>query len=110
MLHVDKLAERCEDECCTPPPLNLSSKPTVDRSEDPSKLLVSAGTIQKSACAWSNHCRDHALEAQEDSELNGDEHDREDDPNNRGDQSNPVMKQIAGCKRENEGHRAMCNE
>ena len=31
MLHVDKLAERCEDECCTPPPLILSSKPTVDR-------------------------------------------------------------------------------
>src|SRR5260370_25802333 len=31
MLHVDKVAERCEDECCTPPPLILSSKPTVDR-------------------------------------------------------------------------------
>jgi hypothetical protein len=31
MLHIDKLAERCEDECCTPPPLILSSKPTVDR-------------------------------------------------------------------------------
>jgi len=31
MLHVDKVAERREDECCTPPPLILSSKPTVDR-------------------------------------------------------------------------------
>ena len=39
-----------------------------------------------------DHRRDHGLEAQEDSELNGDEHDREDDPNDCGDQSNPVMK------------------
>ena len=31
MLQVDKIAERCEDECCTPPALILSSKPTVDR-------------------------------------------------------------------------------
>jgi len=31
MLHVDKLAERCEDECCTPPSLILSTKPTVAR-------------------------------------------------------------------------------
>jgi hypothetical protein len=31
MLHVDKVAECCEDECCTPPPLMLSSKPTIDR-------------------------------------------------------------------------------
>src|SRR5260370_27169206 len=31
MLHVDKVPERCEDECCTPPPLILPSKPTVDR-------------------------------------------------------------------------------
>jgi len=31
MLHVDKAAERCEDECCTPRPLILSSKPIVDR-------------------------------------------------------------------------------
>ena len=31
MLHVDKVPERCEDECCTPPPLVLSSKPTFDR-------------------------------------------------------------------------------
>jgi divalent metal cation (Fe/Co/Zn/Cd) transporter len=31
MLHVDKLAERCEDECCAPPPLILSNKPTLDR-------------------------------------------------------------------------------
>ena len=31
MLHVDKVPERCEDECCTPPPLMLSSKPAVDR-------------------------------------------------------------------------------
>jgi hypothetical protein len=31
MLHVDKVAERCEEECCTPPPLILSSRPTVDR-------------------------------------------------------------------------------
>jgi hypothetical protein len=31
MLHVDKVPEHCEDECCTPPPLILSSKPTVDR-------------------------------------------------------------------------------
>ncbi|MGA2817185.1 MAG: hypothetical protein ABSE67_12955, partial [Xanthobacteraceae bacterium] len=53
-----------------------------------------------------DHRRDHALEAQEDSELNGNEHDREDDPDDCGDQSNPVMKQIAGCKREDEGHRA----
>src|ERR1700737_4276529 len=31
MLHIDKVPERCEDECCTPPPLITSSKPTVDR-------------------------------------------------------------------------------
>src|ERR1700687_2683129 len=31
MLHVDEVAERCEDECCTPPPLILSPKPMVDR-------------------------------------------------------------------------------
>jgi hypothetical protein len=31
MLHVDNVPERCEDECCTPPPLILSPKPTVDR-------------------------------------------------------------------------------
>jgi Co/Zn/Cd efflux system component len=31
MLHIDKVAERCEDECCTPPPLILSSRPTADR-------------------------------------------------------------------------------
>ncbi len=31
MLHVDKVPERCEDECCTPPPLIQSSKQTVDR-------------------------------------------------------------------------------
>jgi hypothetical protein len=27
MLHVDKVAERCEEECCAPPPL----RPSVDR-------------------------------------------------------------------------------
>jgi hypothetical protein len=27
----NKVPQRCEDECCTPPPLILSSKPTVDR-------------------------------------------------------------------------------
>jgi len=31
MLHVDKVVERCEDECCAPPPLILSPKPTDDR-------------------------------------------------------------------------------
>ena len=31
MLHVDKVLEHCEDECCTPPPLILSSEPQVDR-------------------------------------------------------------------------------
>jgi divalent metal cation (Fe/Co/Zn/Cd) transporter len=31
MLHVDKLPERCGDECCAPPPLILSAKPEVDR-------------------------------------------------------------------------------
>jgi divalent metal cation (Fe/Co/Zn/Cd) transporter len=31
MLHVDKVAERCEEECCTAPPLLMSSRPTVDR-------------------------------------------------------------------------------
>ena len=31
MSHVDKVTEHCEDECCAPPPLILSSKPTVDR-------------------------------------------------------------------------------
>ncbi len=31
MLHIDRVAERCEDECCAPPPLILPSKPTVDR-------------------------------------------------------------------------------
>jgi hypothetical protein len=31
MLRVNKAPERCEDECCTPPPLILSSRPTADR-------------------------------------------------------------------------------
>jgi divalent metal cation (Fe/Co/Zn/Cd) transporter len=33
MLHVDRFAERCEEERCTPPPLVLSPKPTVDRRQ-----------------------------------------------------------------------------
>ena len=44
---------------------------------------------------------DHTLEAEKDPELNGYEHNGEDDPDDCGDQSNPVMKQIAGCKRKN---------
>lgn len=31
MLHIDKVADACEDECCTPPPLILPSKPPADR-------------------------------------------------------------------------------
>src|ERR1700687_192406 len=31
MLHIDKVPESGEDECCAPPPLILSSKPAVDR-------------------------------------------------------------------------------
>jgi divalent metal cation (Fe/Co/Zn/Cd) transporter len=31
MSRVDKVPERCEDECCTPPPLILAPKPAVDR-------------------------------------------------------------------------------
>ena len=31
MLHVDKSPERCEDECCAPPPLILPPEPAVDR-------------------------------------------------------------------------------
>src|SRR5258708_35005159 len=31
MPQVDKVPDCCEDECCTPPPLTLPSKPTVDR-------------------------------------------------------------------------------
>ena len=31
MLDVDKVAKRCEDACCTPAPLILPAKPTVDR-------------------------------------------------------------------------------
>src|SRR5258708_7960955 len=31
MFHVDKVPERCGGGCCTPPPLILPSKPTVDR-------------------------------------------------------------------------------
>ena len=31
MLDVDKVLEHCEDECCTPSPLILSSEPAVDR-------------------------------------------------------------------------------
>jgi hypothetical protein len=54
-----------------------------------------------------DHRRDHAFEAEKDPELNSDEHNGEDDPDDRGDQSNPVMKQIAGCKRQDERHRAM---
>jgi hypothetical protein len=54
-----------------------------------------------------DHRRDHAFEAEKDAELNSDEHNGEDDPDDRGDQSNPVMKQIAGCKRQDERHRAM---
>jgi hypothetical protein len=53
-----------------------------------------------------NHSRDHALEAQEHAELNGDEHDRKDDPNNRCDQPKAVMNKIAEGERENQIHRA----
>lgn len=52
-----------------------------------------------------DHCRDHALETQEDTKLNGYEHDREDNPHHGGDQSNPVMKKIARGKRKNQAHR-----
>jgi hypothetical protein len=45
--------------------------------------------------------RDHALEAEKDSDLNGDEHNGKDNSDDRGDQSNPVMKKIARCEREN---------
>src|SRR5664279_5545087 len=31
MLHVNRVAERCEDECCTPAALILPLRPTVDR-------------------------------------------------------------------------------
>jgi hypothetical protein len=54
-----------------------------------------------------DHRRNHALEAQEDSELNSDKNNREDDPDDCGHQSNSVMKQIAACKRKDEAHRAM---
>ena len=53
-----------------------------------------------------DHGRDHALEAQEHAELNGDELDREDDPNDSCDQPEAVMKQIAEGERENQIHSA----
>ena len=53
-----------------------------------------------------DHRRDHALEAQEHAELNGDEHDRKDDPNNRCDQPKAVMNKIAEGERENQIYRA----
>src|SRR5271169_5384994 len=31
MAQIDKLVDRCKDECCTPPPLILSSRPSADR-------------------------------------------------------------------------------
>jgi hypothetical protein len=54
-----------------------------------------------------DHRRDHALEAEKNSELDSDEYNGEDDPDDRGNQSNPVMKQIAGCKRQDKSHRVM---
>jgi hypothetical protein len=56
-----------------------------------------------------DHRRDHPLEAQKHAELNGDEHDREDDPDDRRDQPNPVMKQIAGREGEDQRRRARQN-
>lgn len=29
MAHIDKLAEHCENQCCTPPPLILPAKPSI---------------------------------------------------------------------------------
>jgi hypothetical protein len=50
-----------------------------------------------------DHGRDHALETQEQPELNGEQHDREHDPDERRDQPDPVVKQVTGRKRENDG-------
>jgi len=48
--------------------------------------------------------RNHALEAQKDSELNGHKHNGKDDADDCRDQSDPIVKEIAG--RENKDHRA----
>lgn len=48
MLHVDKVPKRCEDECCKPPPLILSSKPAVDRHP----LVREAFRLEWITIAW----------------------------------------------------------
>src|ERR1700726_428597 len=48
MLHVDKVPQRCENECCTPPPLILASKPAVD----PHPLVREAFQLEWITVGW----------------------------------------------------------
>src|SRR5262249_61872681 len=51
-----------------------------------------------------DHGGEHALEPEEEAELHSDQDDREHDSNDSGDESNPVVKQIAGREREDQCH------
>jgi hypothetical protein len=53
-----------------------------------------------------DHGRHHAVEAQKQSHLHGDENDREDDADDGRDKSKPVVKQVPACELENQGHNA----
>jgi hypothetical protein len=54
----------------------------------------------------SDHLGDHALEAEEQSELNGDEQDGKHDAHEGRDEPQPILKQIPGCQLEGQCHRS----
>jgi hypothetical protein len=49
-----------------------------------------------------DHCRHHAIETQKQAHLHGYKNDREDNPDDRGDKSQPIVKQISPGKPENQ--------
>ena len=51
-----------------------------------------------------DHRRHHATEAQIEAHLDGDQNDGEDDPDDGRNEAKPIMKQISGCKREDQWH------
>ena len=51
-----------------------------------------------------DHCRHHAIETQKQAHLHGYKNDREDNPDDRGDKSQPIVKQISPGKPKNQGH------
>ena len=51
-----------------------------------------------------DHGRDHALEAEVEAHLHGHEHDREHDADDRRDQSQPIVKQVAGRESKDQRH------